>query len=89
MPLSVLKMDCKERISGLTSAVAKEKKSFQESLTRFQEKGKALKVALETARASASGNVNTLKEKHQASDFSRSIVRGSPRRSSGVLYLPC
>lgn len=47
--------------------MAKEKAAFEESLRRFREKGKALRSALETAQASASGNVASLKHKHQAS----------------------
>lgn len=58
-------MDCKERTSELAAQVAKEKASFEESLRRFKEKGKALKSALETAQASASGNIAALKQKHQ------------------------
>ena len=45
--------------------MAKEKNSFEESLRRFQEKGAALKAALETAQHRATGNVAALKEKHQ------------------------
>ena len=49
--------------------MAKEKGSFEESLRRFREKGKALRSALETAQTSASGNVASLKHKHQASMY--------------------
>lgn len=45
--------------------MAKEKKAFEESLRRFQEKGAALRAALETAQKAATGNVAALKEKHQ------------------------
>lgn len=58
-------IECKERTSELTALVAKEKKAFEESLRRFQEKGAALRAALETAQKAATGNVAALKEKHQ------------------------
>lgn len=45
--------------------MAKEKKAFEESLRRFQEKGAALKAALETSQKSAAGNMAALKAKHK------------------------
>lgn len=45
--------------------MTEEKKAFEESLRRFQEKGAALRAALETAQKTSTGNVAALKKKHQ------------------------
>ncbi len=66
-------IECKERTSELSALVAKEKKAFEESLRRFQEKGAALKAALETSQKSAAGNMAALKTKHQVT---HSTVKG-------------
>lgn len=58
-------LEFRERIAELISQVANEKRAFEESLARFQEKGKALKAALDTARTAASGNIAALREKHK------------------------
>lgn len=55
-----------ERITELNSQGDKEKDALEESLGRLQEKGKAMKAALEASRTAASGNICTLKERHQA-----------------------
>lgn len=62
-------IECKERTSELTAFVAKEKKGFEESLRRFQEKGAALRAALETAQKAATRNVTALKDKHQVDRY--------------------
>lgn len=58
----------------LAAQVAREKLAFQQSLSRFQEKGKALKAALDAARASAAKDTRALMERHQVSFL---LVRSS------------
>lgn len=66
--------------------MAKEKKSFEESLRRFQEKGAALRAALETAQNRATGNVAALKEKHQVGNCKRGWFWGGKGRGGRVQH---
>lgn len=71
-PATASQIECKERTCELSALVAKEKRAFEESLRRFQEKGAALKAALETSQKSAAGNMAALKSKHQVTSPSKS-----------------
>lgn len=82
-PVAIPQIECKERTSELTALVAKEKKAFEESLRRFQEKGAALRAALETAQKRATGNVATLKEKHQVNTYALALLLLGGGRGGG------
>ena len=60
-----LQIECNDRTSELSALVKREKKAFEESLRRFQEKGAAMKAALEAAQKCAAQNVSALNGKHK------------------------
>lgn len=70
--------------------MTKEKKAFEESLRRFQEKGAALRAALETAQKRAAGNVAALKEKHQVNKtVVDSVVAGGHAALNHYFFSDC